>query len=312
MFDIIFEVSFQYNEYIQENVESFQILEPYFFQFDFHNLNIIFEDYRFFNIKDIKDILSENNIDKSIIDKINEKYITFNDYLTLNAYDKKFITIKRKEKRLKNIPKKKMGRRKYINDNIQNYPDVDNQTMNDKNRSDNIIKKIKGYYLHYLIIYCNIFINKNKKNIKREIKLQNLNYKEYINNLKKDINIKMLNKKLKEILSYKINARCKLGIYPDYNKKIISNISVKEANNEKINNFFEMTFAQWINIFTLKNNIEDNIEFKGLESILKKIINDFKDNDAYLTRFVLYLYNYQRYFECKKGRNGKTIKNKFK
>ena len=73
-----------------------------------------------------------------------------------------------------------------------------------------------------------------------------------------------------------------------------------------------MTFDQWINIFTLKNNIEDNIEFKGLESILKKIINDFKDNDAYLTRFVLYLYNYQRYFECKKGRNGKTIKNKFK
>lgn len=297
---------------IQENVESFQILEHYFNPNDFHLLAKIFENKNFDSIKNIKNILSKNNIDESIIDKINEKYIDFNDYLTLNAYDKKFITVKRKEKKIDILPKKKMGRRKCSADNYSNYPDKENQTMNDKNRSDNIIKKIKGYFFHYLIVYSNCFINKYKQNIQKEIRLQNLNYKDYINNLKKDINIEMLNNPLREILSYKINTRCKLGIYPDYNQKIISNILVKEANNEKINNFFEMTFNEWIDIFTVKNHIEDDIGFKGLESILQKIKNDFKDNDAYLTRFVLYLYNFQRYFECKKGRNGRSIKNELK
>ena len=42
--------------------------------------------------------------------------------------------------------------------------------------------------------------------------------------------------------------------------------------------------------------MQDDFEFIGLESIFQKIIKDFKDDDAYLTRFVFYLYNYQRYF----------------
>ena len=133
--------------------------------------------------------------------------------------------------------------------------------------------------------------------------MQNLNYKDYINNLKKDNNVKILNKPLKEILSFNITTRCKSNINPDYNQKIISIIFEQEISNEKINKFLEMTFNEWINIFTLKKNIQGDFEFIGLESILQKIIKDFKDDDAYLTRFVFYLYNYQRYFETKKGRN---------
>ena len=64
-----------------------------------------------------------------------------------------------------------------------------------------------------------------------------------------------------------------------------------------------MEFNEWINIFTLKKNIQGDFEFIGLESILQKIIKDFKDDDAYLTRFVFYPHNYQRHFETKKGRN---------
>ena len=115
--------------------------------------------------------------------------------------------------------------------------------------------------------------------------------------------MKILNKPLKEILSFNITTRCKSNINPDYNQKIISIILEQEISNEKINKFLEMTFNEWINIFTLKKNIQGDFEFIGLESILQKIIKDFKDDDAYLTRFVFYLYNYQRYFETKKGRN---------
>ena len=191
-----------------------------------------------------------------------------------------------------------MGRKKNIDDDGQN-----GQNKHDKNNSDNIIKKSKVYLFQNLIRYSNLFINKYKRNIEREIILQNLNYKDYINNLKKDNNVKILNKPLKEILSFNITTRCKSNINPDYNQKIISIIFEQEISNEKINKFLEMTFNEWINIFTLKKNIQDDFEFIGLESILQKIIKDFKDDDAYLTRFVFYLYNYQRYFETKKGRN---------
>ena len=246
--------------------------------------------------------MNKNNIDESILNKINEKYITFNDYLILNAYEKKFIIKKRKEKKFErkndNLISKKMGRKKNIDDDGQN-----GQNKHDKNNSDNIIKKSKVYLFQNLIRYSNLFINKYKRNIEREIILQNLNYKDYIDNLKKDNNMKILNEPLKEILSFNITTRCKSNINPDYNQKIISIIFEQEISNEKINKFLEMTFNEWINIFTLKKNIQGDFEFIGLESILQKIIKDFKDDDAYLTRFVFYLYNYQRYFETKKGRN---------
>ena len=62
--------------------------------------------------------MSKNNIDESILNKINEKYITFNDYLILNAYEKKFIIKKRKEKKFErkndNLISKKMGRKKIL------------------------------------------------------------------------------------------------------------------------------------------------------------------------------------------------------
>ena len=94
--------------------------------------------------------------------------------------------------------------------------------------------------------------------------MQNLNYKDYINNLKKDNNVKILNKPLKEILSFNITTRCKSNINPDYNQKNISIIFEQEISNEKINKFLEMTFNEWINIFTLKKNIQGDFEFIGL------------------------------------------------
>ena len=75
--------------------------------------------------------------------------------------------------------------------------------------------KIIRIILLNLIRYSNLFINKYKRNIEREIILQNLNYKDYIDNLKKDNNIKILNMPLKELLSFDITTRCKSNINPD-------------------------------------------------------------------------------------------------
>jgi hypothetical protein len=61
-----------------------------------------------------------------------------------------------------------------------------------------------------------------------------------------------------------------------------------------------MTFKDWSDIFTRKKKIEHDIEFEGLRLALEEIMK--KNEDDYLTRFVFYLYNYNRWFQNKKGR----------
>ena len=80
-------------------------------------------------------------------------------------------------------------------------------------------------YIKYLIDYCNIHISKE---------ILHLDYK-YKSNLKKDINITMLNSSLKEILSYETSSKYGQGIQ-NHNKNVIDDILKKEANNEKNNN----------------------------------------------------------------------------
>ena len=112
----------------------------------------------------------------------------------------------------------------------------------------------------------------------------------------------MLNTPLSTILSYTNRSKCKSNINPENNKKLIAEILEKEANNEIITKFLNMTFKDWSDIFTRKKKIEHDIdiEFEGLRLALEKIMK--KNEDDYLTRFVFYLYNYNRWFQNKKRR----------
>ena len=143
-----------------------------------------------------------------------------------------------------------------------------------------------------LIEYCKINVSKN---------LLGLDY-EYISNLKKDINVKMLDSSLKEILS--LDTSSKYG--KDNNKNTISAILEKESNNEKVKALLDMKFNDWIdNILLFKENKKDTDKFNGLESILSALISKFKlpRDNYYLTRFLFYLFNFRSWFENKKGRN---------
>ena len=75
-----------------------------------------------------------------------------------------------------------------------------------------------------------------------------------------------------------------------------------------------MTIKDWIELFTLKKSIIDcgNLSVGGCEVIEKKIpsIADLFDeileknkDDIYFTKFIFYLYNYENWFESKRGRN---------
>ena len=65
-----------------------------------------------------------------------------------------------------------------------------------------------------------------------------------------------------------------------------------------------MTFSEWIDVFT--NKIENNydLEFNGLQNVLNDLYKN--EDDEYFSRFIFYLFNYQNWFQNKKGRKRKT------
>ena len=75
-----------------------------------------------------------------------------------------------------------------------------------------------------------------------------------------------------------------------------------------------MTIKDWIELFTLKKSIFefDDLSINGREEIENKIpswiylfyeIYEKYEDDIYFTKFVFYLYNYENWFESKRGRN---------
>ena len=190
-----------------------------------------------------------------------------------------------------------------------------NVSIHDKMVPDNIIKKIKAKIFEYPIVFLNNILNNNKE----EDKLFKLNYK-FINKLNRKQDLKYLDMSLKELFSKEISPKyIKEKRQEDSNKIYISKI----LNNQKDNTIlfvFNMTFRDWLDLFTLKKSINDiiikydyldkNIDCEriqkslyGVDNLLKKIMND--NDKEYLTMYIFFLYNYERWFYNKKGRISK-------
>ena len=169
--------------------------------------------------------------------------------------------------------------------------------------ADNILKKIKGNFFRYGIDFLNMFLNKN--NQKGE--LLYLNYKKYINNLTKKKEIDLFKMKLKDFASLEVSKKKKSNLDKYFNKNFINDIlKDTEKNNETIQNFLNnISFEEWIDVFTKKRQDYNLEEFNGLQNSLEKVAKEYKDDDEYFTRFVFYLFNYPNWFYNKKGRERK-------
>ena len=178
---------------------------------------------------------------------------------------------------------------------------------------DNIIKKIKGRLINYLIKFINnMIINKAKVNGEKYNILKKINYKKYTNIMNKNSNLNFLEKPVKDILSDKISP--KYSSYSlNWNEKIIESILEKYKDNEGIIFALKMRFIEWIDIFLLKNNIKnygylDEKECVEFEDCLPKINNLFEKilkerDEQYLSHFIFYCYNYETWFNNKIGRS---------
>ena len=64
-----------------------------------------------------------------------------------------------------------------------------------------------------------------------------------------------------------------------------------------------MTFSEWIDVFTNKIENSFDFEFNGLQNVLNDLYNN--EDDEYFSRFIFYLFNYQNWFQNKKGRKSR-------
>ncbi len=258
------------------------------------NLNIAF------NEEKIKKILSQNGVKKEIIDKINGNYITKKEKASVSLFE-----IKQKQKRTKN-PNDSNDSEEKTNFDVGRKKKTDNtKRKHDKNVPDNIIKKCKRIFFKYIIIFINSIIKTYKTNHQENYEFKNLSYENYVNNLKKDKEIILLNMPLKDLVSLDVSN--KYASNASFNKEKMEKILEEEKDNTIINSILNMTFGEWIDVFTFKKEINYYLEFNELQDVLIDLYN--KEDEEYFSRFIFYLFNYKNWFQNKKPRKPKKRKN---
>ena len=237
---------------------------------------------------------------KSISDIIYQNDNIFNQENSLNF---EYEEVKEKN----NYLTKKRGRK------------TDKNVGEEHNRyhADNIIKKIKAKLFEYCIKFINKIINKNDE---EGMKLLKIDYK-YTDKLERKMNLELFEMPLIDIFSLDISRKYK-SKSKDYNKILINGIleqKIEVEDYDTIMFLFNITLNDWIDLFTYKKNILTFINdqnainvnktkikenFIGINHLLNEISEkkDFKNDDKYYTLFLLYIFNFQRWFHIKKGR----------
>ena len=195
------------------------------------------------------------------------------------------------------------------------------EKVHTKMAPDNIIKKIKGILFKYIIIFFNLLLSK----MNLDAKLVKIHHK-HIEQLSRDIELKLLSLPLKDILSFEISPKFK-NISENYNKKVIEEIKNSEIMLNEKNDFnydtlmfiLNISFRNWLDVFTGKDNIENiakdytgnqtkinfdliKASFVGIDTLLSDFEKKNKNDNNYFALFVFYLYNYERYSILKSTR----------
>ena len=196
-----------------------------------------------------------------------------------------------------------------------------NRIEHNKMSSDNIIKKIKGKIFQYLVIFMNNILGRKEED---KNKIYKINYK-YIDKVNKKNDLEILEKSLKDLLSVEITTKVKV-VDRYFNKGFIERIINKE---EPLKDYDTILFVlniklrDWLSLFTFKKEIDDiikeKVEEEYTQKINKKIIEESligvddlinqmikENNEQFLLFFIFHLYNYERWFFIRAGRNIKS------
>lgn len=228
----------------------------------------------------------------------NEKLKKFKNLIEKNDINKNV---------LKSMTSKKTRRKRKIEHDNENYKitelkrgrikkEDNKKGYHNKFSADNIIRKNKQNLMKYIVLSTYPYFGH---------KLNRLNYKELVSKSGKKFNLELLDMKLKELLSQKISGKCLTK--PAYINKNYINQILEENNNETIKYILNITFRDWIDIFTMKRESTfNNVKFDGIDLLLEDILKNKDDkgniDGNYFCNFVYCLYNYEKFWECKRER----------
>ena len=278
--------------------------ENYKFQNEFYYFesSLFKSNYFLFNEKNKSDGIKivEN------IDEINNK----NSFLSTNGSTMK------KEEKIFEITKEKNNRVKYHNLGRKKKRDKSkngNIKCHDKMKEDNIIQKIKNYFVQS----CLDFINKRHKDYKiknnlKHKKLLLLKIKfEFAQNIKKEENLKFLNSKLRQIFSSDLSEKIKTQ-YKNYNR---NNIDELFRNNKELEviEILDKTVKELMEDYVKGIYLEEGFSLDiDLEKIKEKLIKEGDNNniEGYIYNYKKTVINLENIFESKISRKRKTSKAK--
>ena len=161
----------------------------------------------------------------------------------------------------------------------------------------------------------NYLLRKKKKEDDFENLIKSLDYK-YVNRIKKDSELSLLDKSLKEVFSQDISSKYS-RLPNDSNEIIIKRIVIDEKDNDIIMFALNLILREWIDVFMYKKELKDipkinNLseeKINQLSSLFDRVDNLLLDiyqkdcNKNYLSHFISLMYNYERWFFIKTGRN---------
>ena len=265
------------------------------------NINSNNKEDNYFSPEQILYLLENNEQFKIVIDFYKKDII---DEDTQKIMKPSFIGKKRKRRTASEIERDKIEMEKNKNKEVpkrgrkpkNDSNNNDSEERHSKLRPDNIMKKIKGKLFNYIINYINSLLTEKSK----EYSLRILDYK-FINQLKREVDLEYLKLPLKELFSKKISEKYN-SVEKGINEINIKKILELEKDNVEINTALNMTFREWIDVFTMKKKPANNIQIYGIDKFLKEILEKNKE-PRYFSLFVFCLYNYENWFTSKKGRN---------
>jgi len=287
----------------------------------------------YFTLAKIKELISPKLTPK-IIKELEQKIFVENNIEKIESEKEVQVLLgkkRRKKKRKKNKLKFDIDEKK----DTARKKKEESERKHNKYCGDNIIKKIKLKLLEgflkfvnkvikeslnktKLIIYNKILRNLNKSIDKSEDLLKMIDYK-YIDRLNKKKDLSLLYMPFKELFSKDISPRYS-RLKPDSNRIIITKLIKEEYDNANIDFVLNMKFKDWIDVFTYKKGFKSiiNLEYDNLENLIQYFeyadnlisnIYRINPNDNYLLYFMIYLYNYERWFCIKSGRTRNSKRN---
>ena len=309
----------------------------------FKTINKINKKYYDTSLKVLENIkIEEDNSPKLYsFDDIAEKILRNDDYKNKfsSDVDSMFTKVEKLESKFLNKKRHSDGNEyNCLNELMENEKNKSNEQKNynkrgrkpknkisykehDKLASDNIIKKIKTEFFKYIVLFINNIIS--TKNLIYNHKIYKIDY-ELINRLNREIDLKYLNTTLKDLLSLNVSPKF-TKVEPESNKNYIQKILDEKSIDETIKFAFNMTFRDFIEIFSYKKKIREllikykvndyNIEdmynkiennLVGVEDLFNKLAKSDKTDKYYFSNFVFYLYNYEKWFFMKRGRKKKN------